>query len=320
MGKIPLLVRHPAFCVLLGAALVLAAQGPAGAAGHPSLGLLVQAVPFGDLQQMGLSHGIVVRGLVTGGPAAKAGIRPGDIIVDMNKAPVYSSEQLEWLVTHLGPKDKASVTYVRDGKKHSATIEPVAAVAGEPSTAAGPAQEGGGQQQGGGSQQGFSAGQAYLGIGMQPLTGDLGPALGAPQGRGVLVAQVAKDGPAAKAGVQTGDILIGIGKKKIRGITDVYGALSYFEPGDKVKLEIVRDKKTEALTVTLGQSPEGGMGWRQGPGPYGFHGSNPMQPYGPAMMPPDFGRCMQAWRDCMENRHEMHHPVPGTQQQPGYNL
>ncbi|MGA7978616.1 MAG: PDZ domain-containing protein [Chromatiaceae bacterium] len=304
-----LLGRTPALFAFLILVIAAAATVPVHAAGRPSLGLLIDSVPFGQLHEMGLSHGVAVRGLVTGGPAENAGIRPGDIIVEMNKDPVYSPDQMEWLVTHLGPNDKAKLTYVRDHEKNTITVEPAAAVSGELTPYESPMQAE------------APSGQAYLGIAMQPLTGDLGAALGAPSGQGVLVAEVAKGGPAAKAGIRAGDILIGIGKKKIRGAADVYRALNYFEPGENVDLEIVRAKKTETLAVKLGENPDAGMMWHGGSGPHRFPGQGPMGPYG-GYLPPNFDEYMRHWMDCMENWRGMRQPQwhQAPQRHPGYNL
>jgi S1-C subfamily serine protease len=297
-GRLP---AHFAFLVMV---LAAAAAPPVYAAGRPSLGLLIDSVPFGELHEMGLSHGVAIGGLVSGGPADKAGIRPGDIIVEMNKDPIYSPDQMEWLVARLGAGEKANLTYVREGEKKTVAVEPLAAVSGELTPYSGPMHAE------------ATSGQAYLGISMQPLTGELGSAMGAPSGQGVLVAKVAKDGPAAKAGMRAGDILIGIDKKQIKGLADVYRALNYFEPGESVSLEIVREKKTERVTAKLGENPEAGMmgeggGWNR----HGFSHQAPMGPY-EGYLPPNFDEYMRHWRDCMENwrgmgPHERH---------PGYNL
>jgi hypothetical protein len=194
--------RHFGSKTLLALALCAAGGGVAYAAGKPALGVVIEGVPYTQLQNNGLTHGVAVRGLVSGSPAEQSGIRPGDIIVNINQQPVYSPDQLQWLVGHLEPNQKARITYVHQGQQKTTTIEPVAAVAGgqtpsQQQAGAAPSGQATGQGPSGqqGAQQGQS-GQSYLGIAMQPMTEDLANALGSPTGNGVLIAKVQKGGPA----------------------------------------------------------------------------------------------------------------------------
>jgi len=292
---------------------------PSAAAGHPSLGLLIEGVPYGQLHGMGLTHGVVVRGLVTGGPADKAGIRTGDVIVEMNQQPIYTPDQLEWLVAHLGRHAKAKLTFFRDGKQSTTTVEPIIARSGTlaPPGATTQPGEASGQPETG-QPAAPPSGLAYLGIGMQPMTEQLGKALGAPGGRGVLIVQVAEGGPAGKAGVRAGDVLIGIGKQAVGNTVDVYRALGHFHPGQTVDLEIVRDKKTDKIPVQLGKAPEEAAPWSHLPWPRA-HQAPPMGPY-EEYRTPDFGRCIQQLRDCMGHPQEMGPSQGSRPQLPGYRL
>ncbi|HTN75299.1 MAG TPA: PDZ domain-containing protein, partial [Pirellulaceae bacterium] len=70
---------------------------------------------------------------------------------------------------------------------------------------------------------------------------------------GLKLSGVAPEGPAAKAGVKGGDIIVQFGESKISGIEDFQSALLKFKAGDKVKLKVLRDKETVDLEVTLGK-------------------------------------------------------------------
>jgi len=152
------------------------------------------------------------------------------------------------------------------------------------------------------------------------MTEQLGKALGAPGGRGVLIVQVAEGGPAGKAGVRAGDVLIGIGigKQAVGNTVDVYRALGHFHPGQTVDLEIVRDKKTDKIPVQLGKAPEEAAPWSHLPWPRA-HQAPPMGPY-EEYRTPDFGRCIQQLRDCMGHPQEMGPSQGSRPQLPGYRL
>lgn len=70
---------------------------------------------------------------------------------------------------------------------------------------------------------------------------------------GLPLTGVAPGGPADKAGVKGGDIIVQFGDSKVSGIEDFEGALRKHKPGDKVKVKVQRGKETVELEVTLGQ-------------------------------------------------------------------
>jgi hypothetical protein len=71
---------------------------------------------------------------------------------------------------------------------------------------------------------------------------------------GVLLELIMPGGPAEKAGLKSGDILIKLGDTKIQNIDDFQGALTKFKPGDKVKLKAKRGTEEVELDATLGAS------------------------------------------------------------------
>ncbi len=72
---------------------------------------------------------------------------------------------------------------------------------------------------------------------------------------GAPVTQVTADGPAAKAGLQDGDLILAVGDKTIDSYADLTKAIQAQKPGDKVKLKIKRNNETKELEVTLGGRP-----------------------------------------------------------------
>ncbi|HUP28491.1 MAG TPA: PDZ domain-containing protein, partial [Chloroflexia bacterium] len=70
---------------------------------------------------------------------------------------------------------------------------------------------------------------------------------------GVVVRQVTPDGPASKAGLQQGDVILSINDQKIDRYTPLNVLLSRLHPGDKVNLDVVRDTRPLKVEVTLGK-------------------------------------------------------------------
>ncbi|HEY6550881.1 MAG TPA: trypsin-like peptidase domain-containing protein [Solirubrobacterales bacterium] len=113
---------------------------------------------------------------------------------------------------------------------------------------------------------------AYIGISGGSVTPALAKALKLPVEKGVLVNEVAKDGPAAKAGVEGGnteatiegvkvilggDIITEIDGKPVAGMEDVINAVNGAQPGEKMELTLLRGHdETKHVTVTLGVRPK----------------------------------------------------------------
>lgn len=74
---------------------------------------------------------------------------------------------------------------------------------------------------------------------------------GLQSGQGVYVSAVPADGGAAKAGIKKGDIITSINDRAVTSGLDLSGAISTSQPGDKVKANYIRDKKTYTTTITL---------------------------------------------------------------------
>ncbi|MBP1633617.1 MAG: mucD 2 [Acidobacteria bacterium] len=90
-----------------------------------------------------------------------------------------------------------------------------------------------------------------IGISMLEVPRDAVEQLGLKQRRGALVAQVAKDGPAAKAGVQPGDVIIAVNGKPIANRDELTRIVTGTKPGTTVPITVVRDKKETTLNVTV---------------------------------------------------------------------
>ncbi len=100
--------------------------------------------------------------------------------------------------------------------------------------------------------------RGYLGIAMQPLKDpELAEQLGAKGRKGVIVADVVEDSPAAKGGLKPGDVIVGIDDERMDSLSRVSSSIALRPPGTKVAVDVIRDGKERSLKVTLGQQPDG---------------------------------------------------------------
>src|SRR5207244_12598534 len=79
--------------------------------------------------------------------------------------------------------------------------------------------------------------RGWLGVSIQPLTPELAKSFSAKDNKGVLISDVVGDSPAAKAGLQPGDILIEFDGKKMEGPADLQRAVGLANPGNSAKVD-----------------------------------------------------------------------------------
>ncbi len=97
--------------------------------------------------------------------------------------------------------------------------------------------------------------RGWLGVGIQDLTEELARSFNYTDTTGALVGHVEKDGPADKAGLKQGDIIISMDGDKIKNINQLRNAVAAVEPGKKVKLELIRNGRKESAEVKVGELP-----------------------------------------------------------------
>ena len=96
-------------------------------------------------------------------------------------------------------------------------------------------------------------GSPYLGVSLLDLTAELRAHFGAPKDSGVLVSTVAPDTPAARCGISVGDVVTKVDGDPVESFWDVSRALRGKKKGDRVEIEIVRDRAAKKLTATVEQ-------------------------------------------------------------------
>ena len=97
--------------------------------------------------------------------------------------------------------------------------------------------------------------RSYIGVQIQPINDTSAKALGLKSSMGALVANVINDGPADKAGIETGDVIIEFDGKNIKSVDHLRNNVSISKPDDLYNLTVVRDGRKKSFKVKLEKMP-----------------------------------------------------------------
>jgi serine protease Do len=95
--------------------------------------------------------------------------------------------------------------------------------------------------------------RGWLGVTIQRVTPEIAESLGMQNSRGALVAHVASDSPAERAGIKVGDVIVEYAGKPIKDSTDLPILVARTDVGKSATVRVLRDKKEIPLTVTVGE-------------------------------------------------------------------
>jgi serine protease Do len=97
--------------------------------------------------------------------------------------------------------------------------------------------------------------RGYLGVGIQSISPALADSFKLDTNKGALVSQVEDKSPAAKAGLQVGDVVTALNGQPVSDANNLKLQVSSFAPGTKVNLEVLRDGAKKQITATTGERP-----------------------------------------------------------------
>ena len=204
------------------------------------LGVQVQPVTKDIADGLGLdkAKGALVDHAESGTPAAKAGLKPGDVIESVNGVPVNDARDLSRLIAGLKPGTEVKLAYLRGGKSDVATVE-LGTLPGDGKVAS----------RGGDA----PSGQARLGLNLAPAS-ELG--LG---DEGVAVMDVDPTGPAASKGISQGDVILDVGGTSVSKPSEVQAQIRAAESnGRKAVLMRVKSAKGQTRFVAVSLSNKEG--------------------------------------------------------------
>ena len=201
------------------------------------IGVQIMSVPEEAVDELGLDskHGALVSVVDQKGPAAKSGLRPGDVIVEYQGKPVQTSDELVQMVVNTKPGTTVAMKVMRDKKPHTINVivEPLDLTSNEGPTGT------------------SDSGSAGFGITLGPLTPEIARRLRiAADTQGAVVIDVRPGGPAARNGLQPGDVILEVDRRRATGVDDVIAELQRVPPGGTALLLVMRGGQEVFLTLT----------------------------------------------------------------------
>jgi serine protease Do len=173
--------------------------------GWMGVGIQDVSAPVAKTYGVPANQGAIISDVAPNSPAAKAGLRRGDVITQLDGQPVTGANDLKLKVGEMKPGSAAHFKILRDGKPQDVTVT----LGEEPKTGQQAQAAPGGQQPG-----------MMQGVEVQDLTPDILQQLGLPAGtKGVVVVQVAPGSPAEEAGLQRGDVIEQVNRHPVNSVS-----------------------------------------------------------------------------------------------------
>ncbi len=197
------------------------------------LGVVIQPLTA-DLAEsfnMDKGKGALVADVDANGPAARAGIQKGDVIVNFDGKDITEMNELPLLVAQTPIGKKAEVTIVREGKKinKQVTIEELKASKAYAAADAG-TEEG-------------------LGMEVSTLTAALARTYKITAKTGMVVTRIAPGSPADEAGMREGDLILEVNRQPVQNMEEYVSALNKMKSGGKILLLVKRGNYSQFVII-----------------------------------------------------------------------
>jgi serine protease Do len=193
------------------------------------LGVSSGPVTEEDKDHLGLKErkGALVGSVERGTPAEKAGLKPADVIVEVNGKPIESHHDLMFKIAEIEPGTKVEIKIIRDGEEKILTT-----TLGER-----PSEEG---------QEAPAASGKDLGISVTTMTSRLARRYGYQTEEGVLITNVSQFSEADRKGLRAGDIILEANRKNVRTDREFRNIVNKLDSGETLMLRIRRERDGQA--------------------------------------------------------------------------
>ncbi len=218
--------------------------GPEHRVVRGSIGVEFNAEPNPAVARVyGVTSGVVIGNVISGGPADQAGLKPGDTIVSVDGKPTKNGDELVADIASRKPGTKATLGFVRNGKQQSTTVT----IANRSKLF--------GSRLGLEGEEGNDEAQPQsnkLGLTVQSVTPDVADQLGIPAGKGVVVTDVKPGSFADDVGVTRGTIILEVNKQPVNSEADFSKATADLKSGQDVVFLVRQGRGRNAGTIFLG--------------------------------------------------------------------
>jgi S1-C subfamily serine protease len=209
------------------------------------LGIIAEPAPE-DAQH----KGAMVREVTPNSPAAKAGLRRGDIITKVDNRDVQDFEDLLNALSQHKPGDKVNIHMMRNGQDKQLTVT----LTRRPSqrfTEDSENRRFEGEERGAPGYYGRRRPTAFLGVQTEELTPDVRSQQGISAREGAVVVEVMPNTPAEEAGLQEGDVITKVNDQQISTPEDLRRAIQEAGPGHEVTMDVMRGRRHREVTAHL---------------------------------------------------------------------
>lgn len=193
------------------------------------LGVYIQDVTPGMEKQLGVREGALVTEVVPNSPAAKAGIRAGDVITAVGDQKIRNSNDLQMAIMYRRPGEQVTVTLLRDKKTLVLSVVLEERPGESPSTGI--------------------PGISRFGITVQDLTPELKSRYGIARESGVVVVDVQPGSRAYWAGLQEGDLIVEVNRQPVSSASDWNRIVSQIAEDEEVLLTVIRAGRTRFILL-----------------------------------------------------------------------
>jgi len=194
------------------------------------MGVYLADLSSKDYEKMGIeeNYGVYIKSVVEDTPAAKAGVKKGDVLMQIADEKVYTDNQLNKMLRNYEEGQTVKLVVHRDGKMKKLKITfAEKKVPGKEK-------------------------KAYIGITMREVNEAVQKKLELKDNYGILITEVVPEGPADNAGLLKDDVMLKLDGDKLYTLGQFKKIINNHKPDDVIKIVFVRNGKSKEINVTLG--------------------------------------------------------------------
>jgi serine protease Do len=219
------------------------------------LGVVIQSIDedLASSLKLDTKRGVLINDVSPGGPADKAGLRRGDVILDFEGTQVKDADHLQSLVAAQDPGSPADLRVRRDGKDRKLSVD-----LGERPSDPQQAMRGGSDRGTEEDEETKATPAVSLGLTVEPLTPAVARQLGYTDEKGVVVTDIDRSGPAVSKNIRRGDLIQEVNGKAITSVKDFEEAIDSLKAGEAALLLLRRDETTFFTAVRVPEDKDKG--------------------------------------------------------------